>query len=122
MITYMFLNYAVQKEICKEQGKLYALFTDLKAACDIVNRQKLIQSLVQLDINENLVNRIAEIYTETQCIVRVNDGETPQFWTSRGLRQGCPLSPLLFSIFLADLESTLQKGQTGGVVVGRHKF
>lgn len=116
------LNYAVQKEISKEQGKLYALFADLKAAFDIVNRQKLFSMMNNLGISENLVTRIAEIYSETLSTIKVNDKESASFWTTRGLRQGCPLSPLLFAIYLSDIESELEKGQTGGVVIGRYKF
>lgn len=116
------LNYVIQKEISKEQGRLYALFADLKAAFDTVNRQKLFAMMNHLGIAENLVNRIAEIYSETLSSIRVNDKESSPFWTTRGLRQGCPMSPLLFSIYLSDIELELEKGQTGGVVIGRQKF
>ena len=32
------------------------------------------------------------------------------FWTARGVKQGCPLNPHLFNIFLSDLEDELGKG------------
>lgn len=40
----------------------------------------------------------------------------------RGLRQGCPMSPTLFNIYVMDLKEELEKGQSGGVVIGREKF
>jgi len=38
------------------------------------------------------------------------------------MREGCPMSPTLFNIYLMDLETELRKEQEGGVVVGREKF
>jgi len=40
----------------------------------------------------------------------------------KGLRQGYPLSPTLFNVYLSDLEEGMEKGQTGGVVIGKEKL
>lgn len=36
-----------------------------------------------------------------------------EFWTARGVRQECPLSLLLFSILIADLEEEMRKVKWG---------
>lgn len=40
------------------------------------------------------------------------------FWTARGVRQGCPLSPLLFNLLVADMEDELRRVKWGGVKIG----
>ena len=44
-----------------------------------------------------------------------------KFETRDGVRQGCPLSPTLFNISLAELEAEMTKVQEGGIIVGRKK-
>lgn len=44
------------------------------------------------------------------------------FMYTQGDGQGCPLSLLIFNIFLADIETNLRKRQTGEVVISKKKF
>lgn len=55
-----------------------------------------------------------ETYEETRNAVRMGKEYTEKFWTTKGLRQGCPMSSILFNIYIADLEEYLKKGQEGG--------
>lgn len=42
---------------------------------------------------------------ETRCRIKVGEGEMGEcFWTVKGVRQGYPLSPILFNIMIADIE------------------
>ena len=38
------------------------------------------------------------------------------------MRQGCPISPTLFNIFLDDIDKEWEKRDAGGTVMGRLKF
>lgn len=54
--------------------------------------------------------------------MKVDGGESGKFWTTQGIRQGCPISMMLFSIYLADIDSHLTKGIKGGAVIPGKNF
>lgn len=63
--TIYILKHTTDKELQQKGGKVYEFFVDLKAAFDNLNRQKFIQTIKNLGINTDLMNRITEIYEET---------------------------------------------------------
>ena len=115
------LNYIANREVAKRRGKVFAFFADLKAAFDKVDRKKMEEMMRRAAIGRRLKKRIMETYKETKCIIKVGDKKSEEFWTSSGVRQGCPLSPMLFNMYIMDLEEEMRKEQTGGIVVGREK-
>jgi len=111
----------VEKELEKRGGQVVAFFIDFKAAFDLVDRELLWKNWTKQGVEPELIERLREIYSET--ISRVSDGgrRSDSFWTEKGLRQGCPLSPTLFAAYIADLDESLRKAQNGGIVLGRTK-
>ncbi|CAD6219941.1 GSCOCG00011532001-RA-CDS, partial [Cotesia congregata] len=89
------LNYLINREIHKEKGKLVVLFVDFKAAFDSVDRTELVEGMIKRGVNIGLVKRCEEVLKETNGRVRVGKDLGEKFWTVKGVRQGCPLSPLL---------------------------
>lgn len=85
-----------------------------KAAFDTINRKKL---FMKLNIPEYLIKAVEEIYRYTPY----TSGDAT-FHTERGLKQGCPLSPLLFAIYFHGMDEVLRKWQSGGIVVGKNKI
>lgn len=75
----------------------------MKEAFDNLNRRKLTQTLRRFNVNKKLVNTIAEIYEDTGLKIRYTD----ELWITKGVRQGCPLSSKLFSLFIAALVEKL---------------
>lgn len=108
------LNYIVNKELSKKRGKIFAFFADLKAAFDKVDRQELNKRMKGIGIEDQLRRRVMEVYRETKNTVR--ERKTEEFWTERGVRQGCPKSPTLFNVYIMDVEEEMRKEQTGGVI------
>lgn len=71
---------------------------------------------------EGLVRRVEEVIRETKSRVRVEGRVGEGFWIARGVRQGCPLSPLLFNILISNVEEVLGKIKWGGISLGGKKF
>lgn len=66
--------------------------------------------------------RIKDIYTGTRSTIRIKEKIVGSMELKKGVRQGCPLSPTLFNVSLADLEEEMKKVQEGGVVLGKKKI
>ena len=106
------LHQCIQKSLSKKAGKLYTFFIDFKTAFDSVNRTKLFQTLNRMNIPRSLIGVIARMYKNTGYMI----GEK-SFQSYRGLKQGCPLSPILFALYITGLEKALQGNQSGGVLL-----
>ncbi len=102
------LHTLVEKQLAKKQGKLYAYYIDLKAAFDSVKK------IWELGVRGKMYRMIRAIYKETTNRVKMEEGVTGQFQSKKGVRQGCPLSLLLFNLFIADLEDYLKEKQEEG--------
>lgn len=111
------LNQCIQKTIEKERGKLFALFIDFKTAFDSINRRILVEELAQAEIPPQLIRAVVNLYENTTYLV-----EGKSFESFRGLKQGCPLSPILFAIYIRRLDRVLRANQLGGIVMGRSKI
>lgn len=91
---------------------------DLRAAFDSVDKDILWEVMARKEISVG----IKEIYKETKNIIKLGEKVTEEFWTKGGIRQGCCLSPTLFTLYIADMEGALRETLTTGIKVGKMKF
>ena len=82
---------------------LYVCFIDLSKAFDTVNRAHLFHKLKMYNINGLFLNIIKDMYNGLICSVKTREGLSENFTTNVGVKQGCILSPTLFSLYLNDL-------------------
>ncbi len=61
---------------------------------------------------------IMELYMRQEAVVRTAAGEAEPGTIGRGVRQGCPLSPLLFSIYVETMMVEAMEGVEEGVKIG----
>ncbi len=72
-------------------------FLDLKKAYDMVPHNRLIYKLQKVGLGNKMISFIKKMYDNTYMQVRINNDLTNSFKYERGVRQGCPTSPLLFN-------------------------
>ena len=96
----------------KEKKKVYAAFLDLLAAYDSIPRERLWEHLQRIRTPQYLRDIIQSMYRG--CLYLLIDGDkiSEEVAPNRGLKQGCPLSPLLYSLYTNDMDRFLdvQKG------------
>ena len=95
---------------------IHAAFIDVSKAFDSVNRAKLWERLKECGIDENLLFALRGLYRSTKQKIKVGEHYSRIFESTKGVRQGCPLSPLLFTLYISDLPGHL-KNHTKGVPI-----
>lgn len=89
---------------------LYVCFVDFQKAFDYVLRNKLFDRLRNLGIKGHILSTIVHIYNNTSFKIKVNGILSEEkVTTQNGVKQGCPLSPLLFGVFIDMLHEHLCK-------------
>ena len=69
---------------------------DWEKAFDKVDQKKLIEALTRLSVPEKLIAAISSLYENPRFRSTDTPGNSDWQKQSSGIRQGCPLSPLLF--------------------------
>ena len=86
-----------------DEWRSYVCFVDFKKAYDMVPHEAMLYKLRAYGISGRTYNFIRTLYDGSSISVRVGHLYSPIVPLERGLRQGCPLSPILFSIFINDI-------------------
>ena len=103
------LKALVKKHVTKGEKKLYACFVDLRKTYDSVPHRGLFGQLRQLGLNGKLLDLVENLYKRTKCAVKVNGKMTIFFPYTKGVRQGCPLSCLLFNLYVNDITHVINQ-------------
>jgi hypothetical protein len=98
-----------------ENGNITMLQTDFFKAYDYVNREGLTQVLEKMNTPIQIRNLAKKILIPSEILMpKRADEEEVIIWSRTGVRQGCPISPLLFIIILDLLVRSLENGKTMG--------
>jgi hypothetical protein len=104
--------------IKNKNSKALILKLDLKKAFDCIDWDFLRLILAQTGFSQPMIKWIMGCVVSANLAILVNGEPSSFFRIGRGLRQGCPLSPLLFILVMEALSLLLKTGQAEGKLSG----
>ena len=100
----VFVLHSLLTHVLNQGQILYCAFIDFTKAFDYVVRDNLWYKMIKLGIRGKILNIIKSMYSEVKSRVKFDNKLGSEFICALGVRQGECLSPMLFSLFLNDLE------------------
>jgi len=108
-------------ERCREfRVPLYICFVDFEKAFDSVELNALWRSMQCQGVHPQLIRLLQSIYTQAKNVVRINADQRVEVKIERGVRQGDPISPMLFNAALEDIFRRLDWHDGGINIDGDH--
>eukprot|EP00253_Pinus_taeda_P004076 PITA_04076 len=102
----------------QKKKKGMVLKIDLSKAYDRINWLYLRLLLTHLGFNYSFISWIMGCISNVSFVVLINGAASPFFKSQRGLRQGCPLSPLLFLLVAEGLSRLIHKARRAEKIKG----
>ncbi len=108
-----------EKYLTKQNKRCYVLFVDLSKAFDRIPHLMLWDRLIKIGIHGKVMNILQSMYKKLKSCVRLGNGNrlTEWFDCHIGTRQGCMLSPFLFTMYMNQLIENINDGNVRGIYV-----
>ena len=108
----IFIMQTLLNQTRKRGHKLYCCFVDFQKAFDSIPRQQLWEVLKAKGVTGPILDSLISMYTQDTACVLTQEGMSGTFACTTGVQQGCPTSPLLFGLYLDDLETLVMRSTT----------
>ncbi len=82
---------------------LYIAFVDFKKFFDTINRTYLLYKLLKYNVTGKFYSLLKSMYEQCDYCVKTEEGLTQNFQSTKGVKQGCNLSPTLANLYQNDL-------------------
>lgn len=105
----------LQDLVTSLDDEAYALFLDFEKAFDRVNWEYMFRLLERMGFGSAFAQWIKLLYTDPQAHLLINQNIQPALHPTRGVKQGDPLSALLFILTIEPLGNLLRSHEEYGV-------
>ena len=103
----------------REKKPLVFAFLDIEKAYDRINRPLIWEIGRRVGIPSKIINILKSLYRDTQTRYRLGKVKSGWVQNTKGVRQGCILSPLLFALFMEELSTRIKSSGVGVDIGGR---
>ena len=100
---HIFVTRRMMEENWNAGKDLYILALDIKKAFDTVKVHNIKNILIGLNVPTRLVDRVIGCMKDEMTRVLWNNQFSQQVKRGKGIKQGCPLSPILFNYIMQDV-------------------
>ena len=98
--------HCIIQKVLAYNSKLYCAFVDYEKAFDTIIRDALWLKLVENGVSCKIINIMKSLYSTVSACVKLSSNLSDAFDVTLGLKQGEPLSPLLFILFINDISNS----------------
>ncbi|MEW8546452.1 MAG: reverse transcriptase family protein, partial [Candidatus Thiodiazotropha sp.] len=113
----VFILQNIVQHILNGNNRLFCAFVDLRKAFDSIYRNGLWLKLYKSGITGRMLRIVRSIYEQVKSCVKHCHTYSEFFEVYVGLRQGEVISPVLFSLYMEDLELYLQSNDLSGLTL-----
>ena len=118
-----FQNVKILQQVIKQQRKrkkeYNIVFLDLAKAFETVSHKSIKNGMRRKGISEEVIDGILEMYESSVTTINIRRKTTRKVNINSEVKQGCPLSPLLFNIITDELISKLKSRNIGIKMTGQ---
>ena len=107
-IDCLFIFHSIISKALQNGNKLYCAFVDFSKAFDRIDRNFLWIKLFEGGISTKMLNAGKAMYETVKSVIKYNNNFTRSFDVFNGVKQGDPLSPILFIFFINDLVNNIK--------------
>ncbi len=95
----------------------FLLFLDFYKAFDSLEHTFIFQALAKFGFGDYFCRAIRTLYRNNNSAIKLKFGTSPRFNLSRGVRQGCPISPYLFLLASQFLALQISSSNLQGITI-----
>jgi hypothetical protein len=115
---YITLRHIIEKTWEKKE-EVFCCFVDFRKAFDTVPREKIWSKMEELGVPRHLRAVVHRMYEEVKVKIITSAGISESFRSDIGFKQGCPLSPTLFGLYIDKVEEWINSQGGDGIHLGK---
>jgi hypothetical protein len=108
-VDHFFTFRIITEEFCNTKTNLFCSFVDFRKSFDTVPRKNLWERLEEIKVPFKLRADTIRLYEKLITKFKKTEGWSKEINYNVGVKQGCPLSPTIFGIYIDKLEDCMEE-------------